>query len=102
MRRSAFGFERRRVMSDLRDEVFEPVEINGSDNVKQQALGHVERAFDDAEAEGVPVDAIAHAALFAAITTLVDCFGEDSVARLMSELPEKITAGGYTLSRTLQ
>ena len=48
------------------------------------------------------VDAVAHAALFAALTTLVECFGEESVARLVAELPEKISSGGYTLLRTLQ
>lgn len=89
-------------MSDIRDEVLEPVEVTGQETVKRRAMGYMERAFDDAEAEGVPCDAVAHAALFAALTTLVDCFGEDCVAQLVAELPEKITGGGYTLSRTLQ
>lgn len=86
----------------MRDEVLEPVEVSGSDNVKRKALGYLERAFDDAEAEGVPVDAVAHAALFAALTTLVECFGEDQVARLAGDLPEKIASGGYTINRILQ
>ena len=89
-------------MSDMRDEVLEPVEITGADTVKRRAMGHLERAFDDAEADGVPPDAVAHAALFAALTTLVDCFGEESVAKMVSEIPDKITGGGYTLGRTLQ
>jgi hypothetical protein len=89
-------------MSDMRDELLEPVEASVGDNFKHRAMSHMERAFDDADDEGVPVDAMAHAALFAAITTLVDCFGEDCVARLVAELPEKITSGGYTLQRTLQ
>jgi hypothetical protein len=62
----------------------------------------IEKAFDDAGAEGVPVDAMAHAALFAALTILVDCFGEDQVARMTAELPEKITGGSYTINRILQ
>jgi hypothetical protein len=86
----------------MRDEVLEPVEVIGSDNVKRKALSFLEKAFDDAEAEGLPVDAVAHAALFAALTTLVECFGEDQVARLADELPKKITAGGYTINRILQ
>ena len=45
---------------------------------------------------------VAHAALFAALTTLVECFGEESVAHMVSELPDKIMAGNYTLLRTLQ
>jgi hypothetical protein len=86
----------------MRDDVLEPVEITGSDNAKRRAMGFLEKAFDDAEAEGVPVDAVAHAALFAALTTLVDCFGEDQVAKLAGDLPEKIASGGYTLNRMLQ
>ncbi|WP_075217064.1 hypothetical protein [Mongoliimonas terrestris] len=86
----------------MRDEVLEPVEVVQTDTAKRKAMGYLEKAFDDAEADGVPTDAVAHAALFAAITTLVDCFGEECVATLISELPERIHSGGYTLARTLQ
>jgi hypothetical protein len=86
----------------MRDEILEPVEITGSDTVKRRALSFLEKAFDDAEAEGVPVDAVAHAALFAALTTLVECFGEDQVAKMAGDLPGKISSGGYTLNRILQ
>jgi hypothetical protein len=89
-------------MSDVRDELLEPVEFTAGENFKHRAMNHMERAFDDADEEGIPVDAMAHAALFAALTTLVECFGEDSVAKLVSELPSKITSGSYTLLRTLQ
>ncbi|SCM75747.1 hypothetical protein KL86PLE_30194 [uncultured Pleomorphomonas sp.] len=89
-------------MSDMRDELLEPVEATVGDNFKHRAMTHMERAFDDADDDGIPVDAVAHAALFAALTTLVECFGEESVARLVAELPEKISSGGYTLLRTLQ
>jgi len=89
-------------MSDMRDEMLEPVEYVADDKIKHRAMSHMERAFDDADDDGVPIDAMAHAALFAALTTLVDCFGEDSVARMVAELPEKITGGSYTVQRTLQ
>jgi len=72
------------------------------DEVKQAAMEHLERAFDEAEADGLPPDAIAHAALFAALAELVACFGEDSVARLVAELPDRIASGDYTLARTMQ
>lgn len=86
----------------MRDEVLEPVEVTGSDTVKRRAMSFMERAFDEADAEDVPVDAVAHAALFAALTTLVECFGEESVARMVSELPDRITTGSYTMDRILQ
>jgi hypothetical protein len=69
---------------------------------KREAMVLVERAFEDAEAHGVPSDAVAHAALFAALAELVYCFGEDSVARLASELPDRIRGGDYTLNRVIQ
>jgi hypothetical protein len=89
-------------MSDLRDELQEPVEIAAGDNFKRLAMGHMEKAFDDADDDGIPIDAVAHAALFAALTTLVECFGEECVARMVKDLPEKIESGNYTLLRTLQ
>jgi hypothetical protein len=89
-------------MSDVRDEQLEPVEVATGDNFKHQAMGLMEKAFDDADDDGIPIDAVAHAALFAALTTLVECFGEESVARMVSELPDKIASGNYTLLRTLQ
>lgn len=89
-------------MSDLNDELMEPVEVATADGFKHRAMSHMERAFDDADDDGIPIDAVAHAALFAALTTLVDCFGEDSVAKLVADLPAKIASGSYTLTRTLQ
>lgn len=72
------------------------------DRVKRCAMGHIERAFDEADSDGVPADAFAHVALFTALTTLVDCFGENAVATMMAKIPEKISSGDYTLDRTLQ
>lgn len=89
-------------MSDVQDELTEPVEYAAGDNFKHRAMGHMEKAFDEADDDGIPIDAVAHAALFAALTTLVDCFGEGSVAKLVATLPDKISAGDYTLMRTLQ
>ena len=89
-------------MSDMRDEMLEPVEVAAGDTFKRRAMGHMEKAFDDADDDGIPIDAVAHAALFAALTTLVECFGEESVAHMVSELPDTIMAGNYTLLRTLQ
>lgn len=86
----------------MRDEVLEPVDVSAPDNAKRRALSFIEKAFDEADAEGVPVDATAHAALFAGLTTLVDCFGEEQVSRLVAEIAEKVATGGYTINRILQ
>lgn len=86
-------------MFDDMMEIIDPASIA---SVKRAALDHLERAFANAEAEGIPHDAMAHAALFAALQSLVERFGEDSVADLTRELPERIEAGAYTLNRILQ
>ncbi|ODN70948.1 hypothetical protein [Methylobrevis pamukkalensis] len=73
-----------------------------AERFKRRAMQHIEQAFDEADADGVPADAFAHVALFTALTTLVDCFGEPVVAAMISKIPAKIAAGDYTLDRTLQ
>ncbi|SON54728.1 hypothetical protein HDIA_1187 [Hartmannibacter diazotrophicus] len=77
-------------------------EASEADVIKRRAMHHIEQAFDEADMEGVPPDAFAHVALFTALTTLVDCFGEHIVAAMMEKIPAKVAAGDYTLDRTLQ
>jgi hypothetical protein len=69
---------------------------------RQVALEYVAEAWNTAEDDGVAALALAHASLFAAITSLVDHHGETAVADLISSLPERIQAGEYTLGRQLQ
>ena len=49
---------------------------------RQLALEYIAEAWNTAEDEGVEPGALAHASLFAAITTLVRTYGEDAAARL--------------------
>jgi hypothetical protein len=83
------------------DEAHE-TERREADAVKQRAMRLIENAIEAADADGVPADAFAHVALFAAITTFVDLFGEPVVAAMMTKIPDRIVAGDYTLDRTLQ
>lgn len=69
---------------------------------RQVALEYVAGAWNDAEDDGVATLALAHASLFAAITSLVDHHGETAVAELIASLPERIQSGDYTLGRSLQ
>ena len=66
------------------------------------ALEYIAEAWNTAEDDGVEPKALAHASLFAAITTLVRSYGEDATADLLSGLPDRIRAGEYNLSRSLQ
>lgn len=69
---------------------------------RQLALEYLAEAWHSAETDGVEGEALAHAALFAAIATLVRTFGEDTTADLISRLPDRIRSGEYSLDRSIQ
>jgi len=69
---------------------------------KQVALSYLIEAWDEAIADGVDSDILAHAALFAALSDLVTTYGEDAVAGLAERLPERVRASEFTLSRQVQ
>jgi hypothetical protein len=69
---------------------------------RQVALEYVAEAWNEAEDDGVATLALAHASLFAAITSLVEHHGEIAVAELIASLTDRIRSGEYTLSRSLQ
>lgn len=69
---------------------------------RQLALEYIAEAWNAAEDDGVEPNALAHASLFAAITTLVRTYGEETAAQLVNSLPDRIRAGEYNLTRSLQ
>lgn len=69
---------------------------------RQIALEYIAEAWNAAEDDGVEAHALAHASLFAAITSLVTSYGEDAVADLVGGLPDRIRSGEYNLTRSLQ
>lgn len=71
------------------------------DDERFVALGFIDSAWADALDEGVDPDAIAHAALFMAVADLVAAHGEESVARMITGIPDKVRNGEYSLDREL-
>ena len=69
---------------------------------RSAALNHILRAWENAAEEGIDASAIAHAALFTALIDLVSAYGEDAVAMLTEQIPERVRGGDYTLERSLQ
>ncbi len=69
---------------------------------RRLALEYLADAWNNAEQDGLEGESIAHAALFAAIATLVKNYGEESVAELIAKLPQRIKHGEYTLNRSIQ
>lgn len=79
------------------------VPTSESENTERQiALEYIADAWNGAERDGVEREALAHAALFASLATLVRLFGEEATAQLVSKLPERIQHGEYSLERSIQ
>ena len=75
--------------------------VNNDDD-RSAALSHILRAWEVATDEGIDASAIAHAALFTALIDLVSAYGEDAVALLTEQIPERVRGGDYTLERNIQ
>ena len=71
------------------------------DDERFVARGYIDSAWAEALEDGVEPDAIAHAALFMALADLVAAHGEESVALMMADIPNKIRTGEYSLDREI-
>jgi len=70
---------------------------------KRVALACLSEAWDEAMAEGVESEIVAHAALFTALCDLIAVYGEEPVAELATTLPQRIRAREFTVDdRSLQ
>jgi len=69
---------------------------------KKVALAYLIQAWDEAVAEGVESDVLAHAALFAALSDLVNSYGEEAVADLATTLEGRIRNREFSLARSIQ
>ena len=72
------------------------------DEARKRALEYLAEAWRNAEDEEVETEALAHAALFASLATLVEQYGETAISELMKRIPDKVLQGEYTVDKTLQ
>ena len=83
-----------------------PAERSSEDRItaekKKLALAFLSEAWDEAAAEGVDPEILAHAALFTALSELIETYGEEPVANLAASLPGRIRAFEFSLSRRVQ
>ncbi len=77
-------------------------ELAESDDHSFKALGLILAAWDEAAEYGVAPEQMAYAALFAALTDLVQHFGEDAVVELTRGLERRVQLGEFTLGRVIQ
>ena len=64
---------------------------------KRLALDHILGAWESALAKGVSSEMLASTAIFAALTDMVALHGPEPVADMVRALPDRITAGEFSL-----
>lgn len=69
---------------------------------KQLALRYLLDAWEEAVYEGVDRDCLATAAIFAALSELIQTYGEEPVAIMCERLPERVRQGEFTLAKSRQ
>lgn len=69
---------------------------------KRAALAYLTSAWDEAVEQGIDPEILAHAALFAALSDLIDIYGEDAVATFVGGLDARVQRGEFTLRGTVQ
>lgn len=83
------------IQSDVDDEVT-------LSQKKRAALDLIIDAWCNGLEEGIENEILAHAALFAALSDLIDVYGEDAVANLAARLPQRIHDGEFTITKNIQ
>ncbi len=73
-----------------------------SQDSKQVALRYLLEAWEEAVYDGLDPDAIATAAIFAALSDMIATYGEDPVATMCARLPERVRNGEFTVMKTKQ
>jgi hypothetical protein len=73
-----------------------------SQDAKQVALRYLLEAWEEAVYDGLDPDALATAAIFAALSDMIATYGEEPVAQMCARLPERVRHGEFTVSKTKQ
>ena len=79
-------------MSDDQDTPLLP-----EDEQKRIALKEILEAWDSAVDQGVSPEIVASSAIFSALTDMIDLYGEETVAEMVAEWPDRIQDGEFTL-----
>ncbi|MGD9869119.1 MAG: hypothetical protein AB7U38_14095 [Hyphomicrobiales bacterium] len=69
---------------------------------KRAALRYILDAWEEALHDGLEPEMLANAALFAALSDLIETYGEEAVAKMTDRLSRRIHHGEFTLNRTRQ
>jgi len=69
---------------------------------KRAALSYLTTAWDEALEQGIDPEILAHAALFAALSDLIEIYGEEAVSDFVGGLDARVMRGEFTLPGTVQ
>lgn len=90
------------------DASFGPLDEDGHDTSplteteqRRVALQNILDAWDEALGDGVDADILATTAIFAALSDMVEAYGEEAVAEMANGLADRVRQGEFTLNRVL-
>jgi predicted YcjX-like family ATPase len=82
---------------------FRPAELDPlPQEQKQAALRYMIEAWEEALFDGIDPDAVASAAIFAALSDMIEAYGEEPVAVMCERMPERVRKGEFTVIKTRQ
>jgi hypothetical protein len=68
---------------------------------RRMALQNILDAWDEALSDGVSADILATTAIFAALSDMVEAYGEEAVAEMAAGLADRVRQGEFTLNRVM-
>ncbi len=71
-----------------------------AEDQRHAAMGYVSEAFAEARLDGLDVDCIAQAAIFASFVEMVATYGEEATATFAQRLAERVRDGEFTVDRS--
>jgi hypothetical protein len=111
LRKSPIGDKAEGVMADSDmpgDTSFNTVDEDGLDQLsptetdqRRMALQNILDAWDEALSDGVSADILATTAIFAALSDMVEAYGEEAVAEMAAGLADRVRQGEFTLNRVM-
>ncbi len=79
-----------------------PTPAMAKEEPKHVALRYLLEAWDEAVQDGIDSDCLATAAIFAALSDMIDSYGEEPVAKMAEGLANRIRIGEFTVGRSMQ
>ncbi|WP_341990762.1 hypothetical protein [Azorhizobium sp. AG788] len=85
-------------MSSTSNFAFYPQDVaEPATDERHVALSYLDDAWTEALRDGLDEDSLVQAALFSALRTLVETYGEEPSAKYVESLATRVRAGEYTL-----